>query len=64
MRGAEDCLKQIINKLLQCSLGGQQPGQVDLRHQLVGPLVVLLIVCVVSDQVPHLDTRVVVVVER
>ena len=52
---AEDCLEEVIHELLQRALGGEQPGQVDLRHQLVTPLVVLLRVGVVSDQMPHLD---------
>ena len=52
---AEDCLEEVIHELLQRALGGEQPGQVDLGHQLVAPLVVLLGVGVVADQVPHLD---------
>ena len=60
---AEDCLEEIINKLLKRSLGGEEAGEVDLRHQLVGPLI-LLTVGVVTDEVPHLDTGVVVVVQR
>ena len=59
----ENCLEQIINELLECSLGGQQSGEVDFGDQLVAPLV-LLTVGVVTDEMPHLDPGVVVVVER
>ena len=55
MGRAEDCLEEVIHELLQRALGGEQPGQVDLGYQLVAPLVVLLGVGVVADQVPHLD---------
>ena len=55
MSRAEDCLEQIVHKLLQRSLGGEQPGEVDLGHQLVAPLVVLLRVGVMADEMPHLD---------
>ena len=52
---AEDCLEEIIHELLQRPLGGEEPRQVNLRHQLVAALVILLGVGVVADQMPHLN---------
>ena len=51
----ENSLEQIIDKLLHGALGGEQPGQVDLGDQLVGPLV-LVVVRVMTHQMPHLNT--------
>lgn len=44
---AEDRLEQIVDKLLQSALRGQQSGQVYLGHHLVPPLALLLGVRVV-----------------
>ncbi len=64
MGRAEDCLEEVVDKLLKRALRRQQPGQVDLRHHLVVTLPVLVVVPLVPDQVPDLQTVVVVVVER
>ena len=64
MRRAEDRLEEVVDELLERALRGQEPRQVDLRDHLVVPLAVLVVVPLVSHQVPDLEAVVVVVVER
>lgn len=33
--GADNSLEHLVYELFQCRLGGQQPGQVDFRHEFV-----------------------------
>jgi hypothetical protein len=53
VRRTEDRLEEVVHELLERSLRGQQPRQVDLRDHLAVSLTLLIIVPLVSHKMPE-----------